>query len=902
MLETTNSTYTVNLPKPALPLSQKNDKWKRNYLDAGEMIARTQTNLKHRKYSNIYRIIKGENAIDFDNSGTFSAISKALGTPSNDVLETLEKKSVKSFDEIGGIVEKIIQLYLEITDKVKIDAVDDTSRNEYINTKTDLVYDALRNLQQLQLKRLAISKGLDPDLPEDATDEQKQQMLQQLDEMAKNYELEAIEDNLKKNYRNIAIEFAENTKETDTERYRMKDMAKESMLDFLVSGSWYRTTKMGIDYYKPENWGQMETFIVADEKETDPRKSMIIGRHRFMAPYQVIEEYGHLISAKDAEAIINNTNFNGSTHGIVHDTLEQMLQSTGMSFGIGYDAKQIADRNINLIHQVGSEELAGALYGIKMPSPEFNGASYHVDPTRGDIAKKLEVTEMYFRTYEKVGFIRYVRDGEIVIDQVSEEIEKDFLKENDIKTLRNISVKEFFEDENYINSICWMLKPEIRWGVKINNRNSTMDDHLYIGGDKYEIVRKNHSDFTDFLMPVCGLMNKKSRVKDVANYQVLINIAMSEVQNYTEKQMGKFFLMDYRYISDVFKGTGGEDTLVNFQQLAREYGLVPTDFSTNNVQGTQQQMAPFSVQDLSNFDAIQANLNMAKQYKQEMYSKLGLQLQSEVQPVNSEQNGNEIVNVSTSLTLEYIFQEFIEGEIAYWENHIEVAKFAKCKNIDKTTMYAESDLFKSYLQNTDLDLMNRDIRIYPMNNPEERRKLIEAKQFLLMNTLASTLEERINISSADSLKEIMEISRAFAIKAEKQQQQAAEQQKQLEELRAQNEQKAQELEHTFKMREIQLKGMIDIKRQQLMSLGFSKNPENIDDITKNMKLALDLQSQEYDQMMQERQMMLNEANSQKQEEFAKEKLDLEKEKVRIKEKQVDSQLTQSIVNKNRYDK
>ena len=76
-----------------------------------------------------------------------------------------------------------------------------------------------------------------------------------------------------------------------------------------------------------------------------------------------------------------------------------------------------------------------------------NYNTYHyAQDLRQDIEVRsdlLQVTEAYWRSYKKVGLLNYTtEDGLQDTAVVTEDLLKEFLKENDIKTLRTVSLEQ----------------------------------------------------------------------------------------------------------------------------------------------------------------------------------------------------------------------------------------------------------------------------------------------------------------------------------------------------------------------------------------------------------------------------------------------------------------------------
>lgn len=886
-------------PKLALKTSERTKDQFREEMDKLEEMARHQTRVKQGKYQAVYKLLKGEHTIDFDNMKSFRTLGKTLGYESDNLtqlLEKLELEDFEHFDFIGNITEIIIQTYLEAETKIRIDAIDEVSMNNYQQLKTDLVYETIDNLLSAQLQYILVKKGIDPNL-EGLSQEEQQQVLQQIEQVKQQYSLNSIEQKLRSSYKNLAIEFAQKTKKEDEERFRFAEIIRVAMLDFLVSGSYFIHNKIGLDYYKPEVWRQYDVFTEISDDETNPQRAEIIGRRRWMRANDIIQDYGIFLTDKQQEALINRSTYSISDD-IEHLSIEEYLRTSGGNVYLDFPERQAANRLRNLSNQVG-EETFEAVFGLKTPSHDFTLATSGANFYGRTLYDRFEVTEGYYTTYKMVGFVRYEKDGEVFQEIVTDELMKDFKDIYQLK-LKRVNALEFTNSEEN-NIIVWQWMPEKRWGLKINQWNTQMDDAIYIGGDKLVHKVTRDSKFYGELVPVSGVINKKSRIKQIAQHQSWYNMIMNDAKMSMERNLGFLTFIDYRYISGNYKGDGGEDTFNNFFSLAKHWGFVPLDYSSENIQGTQIQTQPFNVVNASNVQETQQKLQFAKYFKAEAYNELGIGHLLQSAPLVQEQNGNEMTTIQSSAMLETIYDEFTEGLLGFWEMHIEYAKFAKINKIDTSDLYSQSDELQAYLDNTDLEIANSELRMYAMNNASERRKLLEAKQVVLMNTVEASFEERLEILNSSSMAEIIDKARILEEKRMMIAQQNQEYEKQLQAQK--DEAKAQLLlqEHQNRMNEIELKGKMEIQKASMMATGFQKDPNNIDDIIKNMKITLNIAEQQANEMMNQQKLAFEELKFDDKKSKEDRKLELKERELDIKEKMADNQLAIAAVNKNKYD-
>jgi hypothetical protein len=87
----------------------------------------------------------------------------------------------------------------------------------------------------------------------------------------------------------------------------------------------------------------------------------------------------------------------------------------------------------------------------------------------------------------------------------------------------------------------------------------------------------------------------------------------------------------------------------------------------------------------------------------------------------------------------------------------------------------------------------------------------------------------------------------------------------------------------------------------MVATGFQKDPENIDDIMKSLKMTLQMAEQQSNEMMNEQKLYMDSLKMDNEQEHKSKQLELKQRELDIKEKAVDTNLAVAVSNKNKYD-
>ena len=884
-------------PKSYVKVKDRNERWRKEWIDYCELIGREQTAYKRGIYSQVYRQIMGDTKIGVEQMGGLNKIAKSLSQDTKMTFsQELADKEIKHFDFIGNIVEKVTQQFLELDDAITIDSIDKESKSEFMDYMSEVLFKDIDANMQAHINKILIMKGLNPNIDETAenAEELKQALLAEIDAIQKDHSLSTVPNRAKRDYRDIMVEFSNKTILDDKQRFRFDEMDRESILDFMVSGSWLRVPRIGLDYYTVENWRQFDSFWITGANETDPQKALIIGRNRWLFPHEIIEQYGVHLTVDEKEAIISNDNALVSGKYRATYGLNDSLATLGMGMLVVGDEAQLA-RASNTLHKVDISD-KDTLLSMALNSSKDDIFGYG---TSG----KIEVTEAFYKTYKKVGFIKFEYDGETINQIVSEEIVNEFLDIYEIKELKKVTKEQFLKSDEP-NIIYWDFEEEVRWGGKINNYGVGADDknnktnvEIYMGSeDAITPTILSDSQFVNKKNPVCGVINKKSRIKEISDYQALHNLCMNEMMDYIEKDMGIVTFYNFALLGGLLDGDDPKDSLNTAWSLIKEYGMIPYSQRTE-LQG-QAAPPPMSVFNASMHEIIRHKYEMAQVFKQQAMNILEI---APAQPMVQKQNEIE-QNTATSTTVtEVIYDEFREGKIRLYDTQIEVAKYAKSNKIDNTDYVSSSMELNAYIDSSPELIANRKAKVYPQNNPKDRRQLKELQQMIYMNTIEGSFEERGLLKTANNVTSFLERSKEMARKAEQIRalQQEHEQKLMQDQVMAEKE-KEQQIHENKKELEM-IKAYVALKKQSMLSAGFQDTQAEQDNMLAEADYSFRELEQQFDATIMKKKAQIAELDKREGDKFKERQLELQEREVAAKEKKVDNELTIATTNKNKYD-
>ena len=297
----------------AIPDSKKKPKWERANMDTLERIGEKQI-MENRKFKDYYDMQAGRLTYQGTGLGEFTEMTKFA----EDIKKISEDKGIpsylKHYDFIGIVVNVLVGIYTDFQDVFRVDSIDEYSTNEFIRYKTELLGQYASQTFQQELTKLLLMKGIDPMRDDFETEEEAQAYQEELAQQKQALTPPEIETHAAKNFKVLATEWAENTLAEDQKRKYLDDLDRQEFIDKLLTGRFFRHFRIGYDSYTPERWCPMQTFFSQNIDTRYPQDGEYIGRIHWYSPSDIINRYGHLLSAREQESISNYWNQNDSSY------------------------------------------------------------------------------------------------------------------------------------------------------------------------------------------------------------------------------------------------------------------------------------------------------------------------------------------------------------------------------------------------------------------------------------------------------------------------------------------------------------------------------------------------------------------------------------------------------------
>ena len=859
---------TKTLPIQTLPSNKKNKHWQRATMESLYSEAVSQMNRNY-VFADIRRMTQGEftyRAVDIEQTFVdspwaekqYKQLGKGVYIPSH----------IKHFDFIGIIVNAIIGIYDGLDDKYRAESIDEYMTNEYIRQRTEGLRTYAEKIFKAEIDRMLISNGLNPDKQDFQSEEEQQQYLAQLDAEVKKYTPQEIQNNISKNFKVLAVEWANNVLEADKTRFNLNNEDSKCLTDYILTGRWFRHYKVGYDYYDVEHWRPEETFFSQDLDCEYPQDLDYVGRLTRMSSNQLLQRYGHLMNTKEAEAIGNywqqTKDYKGSENissGSVKDSI--FSQATQVPFYNYFDHQT----NLQMEQALGvplakSMDENGNISRHFMPRTENdfmsrNSVAYS-QFLRDDIdvrTDSIEVMDVYWRSMKRIGILIYEDElGNPIVEVTTDDLLKDFLEDEEIKKLRNVSMQELqmaLKEDNltdYINTISYHYVPEIWHGIMIKGNTSELKEDLLLDVRPLDYQIKGDSNLFQVRIPVGGLITN-GIIPKILPYQQLHNICMNQNSELLAKEakLGVFFSIDINSLPSEYKDETTEEALYSITDTIQNTGILPLDPSRSNTQGSTVYPNIFQRNEVTFANQIQYRQQLAEYYKQQAFNQVGITPQMLGAPnIYQTAEGVKQGAQASFALMNSLIETFNVSKAKANELHLAIAQFCETNGKETSKITRKPDHLLHFIDilAEDGDLFPlRKLSVYPASNSRDR-KIVEAIQQILINdnTVSKDFQDIIDIMTNPYTLELRQIGLEMrARKSEETQQQRAFESEQLDKQIAAEETRLQgDREHEILLANIN--GEFRLEEEQLNSYGrasLSEDPNaSFDRIDKTAQTAI----------------------------------------------------------------
>lgn len=843
---------TDNLPPMTVPKKVKKSKeWKEAVLDSFENEAISQFN-DNLQFIDLYRMVEGKLS--------YQELSE-VAPHMKDIQSLLDGVGVPSFlrhyDIIGIVVNALVGYYDSMQPKFHITDTGEVAENEFIRYKNNQFQKMMVNVIKNTVDLSLAEAGFSPDKKFNSEEEQ-QAYIQELNKARESFIPKDTQRDSNFTYKTTGVKWGEHTIERDNQRFNFMKMEREELKDKLTSGRCFRHFRIGFDEYEPETWSPKNTFFSREVDAEHIHKGEYVGRLNFLTPSEVIRRYGHEINAKTQKDILGGNeswkNFVGD--GYYSGTVEESLRSNfnkqstvpfanyhDYNFYLGLQEELGVPMGVQTVFNDDGSTSERDRYLPRLMGDSHGRYSYYAKIMRDDFKHRLDlcqVTEVYFRAYEKWGYLTYeTPTGLIVTEEVTEDILPQFLKDNGIKQ----TFKEKLVDvvkEFKPNTLQWTYRPVIYEAVKVQSENLTKPLYLYCRPCEHQI--KGDSDFERWL-PVAGYIGK-SEAKKIEPYQAKYNLCMNQIYSLLEKEIGVFFLLDTAMIPSEYDNWGNaQDALVSIRNTAKDIGILPIATSPDG-QRNPTNFNQFSTYNLTYTSQINDRVRLAEFSQRKAYEVIGINPNILQAPTKYETaEGVKQNQEATYSQISEIYEDFQQYVKVALELHLSVAQYCQSNNKDITIHYTKGDGSTEFLKMSDPKFPLRRIGLIPTIDNRKRKELETFKSLLINNnTLGTDTLEIAKLIGSDDMSEAVKIAQYAQEKRQKQESDTHQRSQQLLQQKAENDAK---LAEEAWLREEESKNRdreTAIRREEIKALGRAADKDSdttgIDEINKAADIAL----------------------------------------------------------------
>ncbi|XAI97417.1 hypothetical protein [Leptolyngbya phage Lbo-JY46] len=759
------------MPPQQISLSKKLEKdrlWGKKCMDVLEQVAMSQIQSNYKLIEN-YEMVKGHFIPThyFGEEGYASMLQQLSA-------EFELPHYLRHYDIISPVVNTLSGEHQKRPDLLRVKAWDEFSKNEYLTKKTNLIKQYISSLIDKQVTEELLKQGIDESTMVFESEEQRQQFEDFKAQTKQALTPPEIENYMQTEYRTAAEIWAEGMLELDEQRFNLKEKEKVEFEDMCIADRCFRhfyLTPMG---YEQETWNPVNVFFHKSPEVVEIENGDYVGRQFYATPSDIIDRYGHKMTKKQIEMLEKHLEKEdrrwNEAPGYDYVYKNYMFPFKGYQ---GYDIVKTS---------MGAANTDTSPYGIPFIDNSYLnnlGSSFY-----SDRLGMFLVTEGYWMSQKKMGYYTF-------IDEETGILSSKLVDENVILPDSVVEIHEPTNTEKDVNTVCWTYVNEVWQGTKINIHNADLTDKhntnaIYLDLKPLEFQFKGDINPYNAKLPVCGqifsVRNSRSMslVDLMKPYQIGFNVAMNQVYQLMEKEIGAFIVFDVNMFPDS-KDWGGEDAWEKWMLVAKNLGMLPADTSPSNTKGAAA-AAGGQFPKILNLDLaaqMMSRINLAQIFKKFALEQIGF---------NDYRLGN-FAQSSTATGIEEGQQRSFAQTETYFTNfynylrrckrmNLDIAQYTQAKNKDITLNYVKSDLKDVFIKISGTDLMTADLHLYVANSQEHIRQLESLRALGMQNTTQMSednLAELITTNSPSYIKQKlkMAVEKREAMQAKQMEQQQA---------------------------------------------------------------------------------------------------------------------------------
>ncbi len=721
---------------------------------------------------------------------------------------------LRHYDITSQVINTLSGEYQKRPDIFRVKANDEGAINNYVQQKTDLMIEFMKSELDQSISQRMAAQGLDP---EDTENPQVQQARQAMTPPE-------IERYMKTSWMDAAEIWAENQLAYDKQRFNLPEKEKVEFEDMLVADRCFRHFFLTANGYNQETWNPVNTFYHKSPEVNHIEKGDYVGRVFFLTIPEIVNRYGHMMTEdqllsleeykKDSYDSTKNIGTGETNYaGMVPNTVVPSWNFPEQHFvtnNLGFDPNNPEIVDLNIMSALGNKSAIG----------DTNRRAF------------FQVTEAYWMSQRKLGKFVYMdpETGKPMVQLVDELFDKRFVPDLEV---RENAFMELGKDEEP-NTLTWTWVNQVWKGIKINNRFNALNEPIYLDVRPNDFQFKGDSNIYGAKLPVCGqIFNNRnaesmSLVDLMKPHQIGHNVAMNQLYEIMQREIGRFALMDLNLLPSS-KDWGGERNYEKFMMVARQLGGAPIDSSPSNRGGDHQS---FRVIDLDESARMISRTKVAEFFEARALAQVGITPQRLGNTVASESatGVEQAVNQSFAQT-ESHFTNFSNYKRRCLQMNLEMAQYVQSKAGDVAFMYTASDLTRAFIKMAGIDLLLSEFGVFVLDSQEVLRQLNMLRQlFMENNTVGATPPDLATVIISNSPAEIKAQLKASYEKAQAMQSQQAqgEQQAQQQAMQMQAQMAQEQRAYDAEQRQLDRENEIRVAEIKAMGTATINNSPDMD--------------------------------------------------------------------------
>jgi hypothetical protein len=718
-----------------IPQSEKNEDWKKECMDKLESIGRRQ-HYRNVKLMENYEMVKGRfifsHYVDDENyADLVTSLTQEFDIPNY----------LRHYDITSQIINTMSGEWQKRPDLFRVKSYGERYDNDFLRAKTEMLSNYIQYNINNEINKKLLDMGIDPNKSDFQSQDEQQQYIQLVAEKKQALTPPEIQEYMTTKWMQTAEIWGQHQLEYDKEHFKLAEKEKLEFEDMLIADRCFRHFYISGTSYEQETWNPINTFFHKSPEVQYIEDGDYVGRVYYTSINGIIDKYGWLMTPDQMDEIRGNASFKKY----------QAKDANGIQYG---SVVPFADYGSykTFVDAAGNDPMTSL--GISTIDSSFLNNLSH-DSYAINTAGLLQVTEAYWKSQKKIGKIVYFDEDGILQKQL---VDENFIVPKYFK----VSESSIYDNDDP-DSISWTWINEAWKGIKISAKNArTFTEDIYLDIKPLEFQFKGDLNPYNAKLPVCGQVfsvrnsSSMSLVDLVKPHQIGYNVAMNQLYQIMEREIGRFIIMDVNMFP-ILKDWGGEKGWDKFMLVAKNLGMAPIDTSANNTPSLAATGGQFPKDvNLDESARMMSRIKIAEYFETMALKQVGFN-QYRLGNFSSESTaaGVEQGSKQSYAQTETYFTNFSNYLRRCYTMNLDIAQYVQSKKDDITISYIKSDMSRAFIKLAGTDLMGNQMGVFVSNSQEQLRQLETLRQMAMTNnTAGATMVDLADIVTMNSPQEI----------------------------------------------------------------------------------------------------------------------------------------------------